>query len=548
MLKQTYTLDMVPGGRTLIIPVSQYDHGMREILFNLTAGADPYTVPDGAAVSVRGTKRDSRGFAMPCTYVGSAVAVELRKNMTAVAGDTWCELRIVVGNMQVGSANFILRVEPSALSDNTDISATEIPAIEDAARANAERAEAAADRAEEAAAGGTGAIGVSPTVTITPIDGGNRITITDKNGAHTADVMNGKNGADGADGAAGPAGADGKNGADGVSPTVALTAISGGTRLTITDANGQHSADIMNGADGAAGAAGADGKPGPAGADGVSPTVSVAQTDTGATITITDKSGAHSVTLTNGKDGANGADGASPSVSVAQTSTGATITITDASGAHTATILNGADGKQGPAGTPGKDGADGKNGADGKAATVTIGTVTTGEPGTSATVTNSGTANAAILDFSIPRGATGAAGADGKDGAAGPAGADGVSPTVTLAAITGGTRLTITDANGDHSADILNGAAGAAGEPGPAGKDGKDGKNGTDGVSPTVSVAQNDTGATITITDKSGAHTATILNGAAGATGPAYTLTDSDKSAIASAVLAQMTNAETEAL
>lgn len=507
MLKQTYTLDMVPGGRTLIIPVSQYDHGMREILFNLTAGADPYTVPDGAAVSVRGTKRDSRGFAMPCTYVGSAVAVELRKNMTAVAGDTWCELRIAVGDTQVGSARFILRVEPSALSDNTDISATEIPAIEDAARANAERAEAAADRAEEAAAGGTGAVGVSPTVTITPIDGGNRITITDKNGAHTADVMNGKNGANGADGAAGPAGADGKNGADGVSPTVALTAIAGGTRLTITDANGQHSADIMNGADGATGAAGADGKPGPAGADGK-----------------------------------NGADGVSPTVSVAQTSTGATITITDASGAHTATILNGADGKQGPAGTPGKDGADGKNGADGKAATVTIGSVTTGEPGTSATVTNSGTANAAILDFAIPRGATGAAGADGKDGA------DGVSPTVTLAAITGGTRLTITDANGDHSADILNGAAGAAGEPGPAGKDGKDGKNGTDGVSPTVSVAQNDTGATITITDKSGAHTATILNGAAGATGPAYTLTDSDKSAIVSAVLAQMTNAETEAL
>ena len=450
MITQTYTLDMVPGGRTLIVPVSQYDHRMREILFNLTAGADPYTVPDGAAVSVRGTKLDSRGFAMPCTYVGSAVAVELRKNMTAVAGDTRCELRIAVGDTQVGSANFILRVEPSALSDSTDISATEIPAIEDAARANAERAEAAADRAEAAASGGTGAVGVSPTVTITPIDGGNRITITDKKGAHTADVMNGKNGANGADGATGPAGADGKNGADGVSPTVALTAITGGTRLTITDANGQHSADIMNGADGAAGAAGADGKPGPAGADGK-----------------------------------NGADGVSPTVSVAQTETGATITITDASGAHTATILNGADGEQGPAGAP------------------------------------------------------------GKDGAAGPAGADGVSPTVTLAAITGGTRLTITDANGDHSADILNGAAGAAGEPGPAGADGK---NGADGVSPTVSVAQTGTGATITITDKSGAHTATILNGATGATGPAYKLTDSDKSAIVSAVLAQMTNAEAEAL
>lgn len=38
------------------------------------------------------------------------------------------------------------------------------------------------------------------------------------------------------------------------------------------------------------------------------------------------------------------------------------------------------------------------------AATVEVGTVTTGAPGTEASVTNSGTANAAVLDFTIPRG------------------------------------------------------------------------------------------------------------------------------------------------
>lgn len=38
------------------------------------------------------------------------------------------------------------------------------------------------------------------------------------------------------------------------------------------------------------------------------------------------------------------------------------------------------------------------------AATVEVGTVTTGEPGTEASVTNSGTENAAVLDFTIPRG------------------------------------------------------------------------------------------------------------------------------------------------
>ena len=53
------------------------------------------------------------------------------------------------------------------------------------------------------------------------------------------------------------------------------------------------------------------------------------------------------------------------------------------------------------------------------AGTITIGTVTTGAAGSSATVSNSGTSNAAIFDFSIPRGDTGATGAAGSDGADG---------------------------------------------------------------------------------------------------------------------------------
>lgn len=47
------------------------------------------------------------------------------------------------------------------------------------------------------------------------------------------------------------------------------------------------------------------------------------------------------------------------------------------------------------------------SGESGEAATVTIGTVTTVSAGSPATVTNSGSANAAILDFEIPMGATG---------------------------------------------------------------------------------------------------------------------------------------------
>lgn len=67
-------------------------------------------------------------------------------------------------------------------------------------------------------------------------------------------------------------------------------------------------------------------------------------------------------------------------------------------------------GEQGP---PGKDGKDGEDGAPGKAAAVRIGTVTTGPPGTEASVVNTGTENEAVLDFTIPRGEKGNPGSSG---------------------------------------------------------------------------------------------------------------------------------------
>lgn len=51
--------------------------------------------------------------------------------------------------------------------------------------------------------GDTGANGVSPTATFTEITNGYRITISDADGEHTAEIYNGERGADGAAGAAG---------------------------------------------------------------------------------------------------------------------------------------------------------------------------------------------------------------------------------------------------------------------------------------------------------------------------------------------------------
>lgn len=71
--------------------------------------------------------------------------------------------------------------------------------------------------------------------------------------------------------------------------------------------------------------------------------------------------------------------------------------------------VNGMGGVQGPKGDTGE------RGSKGDSATVKVGTVTTGEPGTDAIVTNSGDEHDAVLNFTIPRGDTGASGAGTGD-------------------------------------------------------------------------------------------------------------------------------------
>lgn len=113
---------------------------------------------------------------------------------------------------------------------------------------------------------------------------------------------------------------------------------------------------------------------------------------------------------------------------------------------------------QGPVGPQGVMGPQGVAGAAGSAATVAVGTVTTLASGSPATVSNGGTTSAATLNFGIPQGAAGAAGA---------AATVAVGTTTTLAA---GSSATVSN-SGSSSAATLNfgiptGATGATGDKG----------------------------------------------------------------------------------
>ena len=116
-----------------------------------------------------------------------------------------------------------------------------------------------------------------------------------------------------------------------------------------------------------------------------------------------------------------GSSGISPIIKVTPITDGNKVEITDAEGTKVFNVLNGI------------NGADGTNGVDGYTPVKGV-------------------------DYF-----------DGSDGTNGSDGADGVSPTLSVAEITGGHRVSITDVNGTQTFDVMDGA------------DGKDGQNGADG-------------------------------------------------------------------
>jgi len=111
-----------------------------------------------------------------------------------------------------------------------------------------------------------------------------------------------------------------------------------------------------------------------------------------------------------GMPGTPGKDGLSPTANVVQTETGATITVTDASGTTTAKIKNG---------TPGTDGAPGAPGAPGKdgiTPTFEVGTVTKLSPNAEPTVTLEDVGGGLYtIDYGIPQGQPGTPGTGSGD-------------------------------------------------------------------------------------------------------------------------------------
>lgn len=131
MTSQTINLDMIPQGVAPIIHVSQYDKG-QTWLFNLFVGDSTFSVPTGSTVTIQGTKPDKTGFQYTCTYSGNVVTATEQAQMTVIAGKVPCELAITKNSELLASLNFYIEVERAALADDTQISETDLPLIEQA--------------------------------------------------------------------------------------------------------------------------------------------------------------------------------------------------------------------------------------------------------------------------------------------------------------------------------------------------------------------------------------------------------------------------------
>lgn len=139
----------------------------------------------------------------------------------------------------------------------------------------------------------------------------------------------------------------GGNGKDGYSPTINISKLPNGNRVTINDKNGTEYIDILNGADGQNGADGV-------GIKSVEKTATNGEFDT-YTFNFTDGK-TFSFTIKNGKDGEDGTDGRGISSIVKSSANGLidnyTINFTDGS----KTTFSVTNGKNGVDGTDGKDG------------------------------------------------------------------------------------------------------------------------------------------------------------------------------------------------
>ena len=133
MYAQTININLVPSGVPPVIHVSQYEAQLNAFTFRLYNGAEAFNIPSNAAVLMNGLKPDGNVFSFAAASTSGNIAVfNCEQQMVPLPGRVVCELRVRTSSEIIGTCNFLLQVEESPLHDDSVISETTIPLIEQA--------------------------------------------------------------------------------------------------------------------------------------------------------------------------------------------------------------------------------------------------------------------------------------------------------------------------------------------------------------------------------------------------------------------------------
>ena len=148
MIVQRFNLNLIPNQSPVIVHVNQYDTGTGRLIATLYEGNEPYS-PNGTAV-IQGTKPDGHGFQYTATLDGNVVTADLTEQMAPVAGDVRVQIVVTESSGVTGTFAFIMRVQPSALPSDTDMSESDYQYIEEAIREAQEAVHTAQEATETA--------------------------------------------------------------------------------------------------------------------------------------------------------------------------------------------------------------------------------------------------------------------------------------------------------------------------------------------------------------------------------------------------------------
>ena len=119
---ESIKLDLIPGKKMPSLHASQYDDG-REHGIDLFENGIAYKLDGTETLTINERKVDNNICSMDIenTFTGSShIEFASFLQMCACAGSNFCELRISKGDVDIGTLNFILEVEPDPTADGIE--------------------------------------------------------------------------------------------------------------------------------------------------------------------------------------------------------------------------------------------------------------------------------------------------------------------------------------------------------------------------------------------------------------------------------------------